>query len=319
MKIDECYDKFLDALYARFSKKSQLTEKLMDLLNIERGAVYRRLSKKIPFTFHEIVKISVEWNISLDHIFNLQSEKIPFLMLPINYLNPSDVHLDFVYQIIHPVHLLKSADTEIMDVCNKLPRNLHAGFKYLYQFYLFKWCYEYSVEKKTVTLSEITVSEKTAVFVNDYYQAIKNVPKTNFIFDRYLFDYLVNDVRYYHSIRMITDEEKELIKQDIYRLLDYLWEIASEGRYPDSQNQVNLYISHLQVNTNYSYMFSSQSNVCYVPVFDKLELYTYNPKMLSQAKQWMQLKKRTSFQISEVDEKCRVEYFSRQRGLVDAL
>ena len=320
MKIDECYDKFLEALHARFVKKSQLAVKLMELLNIERGAVYRRLSKTIPFTFYEIVKIAIEWNISLDHIFNLQSEKIPFLMLPINYADPSDKHLDVLYQIVHPVHLLKdTADTEIIDVCNKLPRNLYAGFRYLYRFYLFKWCYEYSVEKKTVTFSEVTVSEKTESFTNDYYQAIKNVHITSFIFDRCLFDYLVNDIQYYHSIRMITDEEKEFIKQDLYLLLNYLWEIASEGCYPDTQNHVNLYVSHLQVNTNYSYMFSNQLNVCYVPVFDKFELYTYNPKMVSHVKRWMQLKKRTSFQISEVDEKCRVEYFSRQRQLVDTL
>ena len=71
-KMDGWYDKFLETLNLRFPKKSQLVEKLMELLNIERGATYRRLSKKIPFTFFEIVRIAFEWNISLDHVFDIQ-------------------------------------------------------------------------------------------------------------------------------------------------------------------------------------------------------------------------------------------------------
>jgi len=34
---------------------------------------------------------------------------------------------------------------------------------------------------------------------------------------------------------------------------------------------------------------------------------------------WMQLKKRTSIQISEVDVKSRIEFFTAQRQLVESL
>jgi hypothetical protein len=34
---------------------------------------------------------------------------------------------------------------------------------------------------------------------------------------------------------------------------------------------------------------------------------------------WMQLKKRASVKISEVDEKSRIEFFTKQRQVVDTL
>ena len=315
-KMDGWYDKFLETLNVRFPKKSQLVEKLMELLNIERGAAYRRLSKKIPFTFFEIVRIAFEWNISLDHVFDIQSEKIPFLMIPVDFIDPPE-DLTRVYQVIN---LLKEVtDIEAMEVNNVLSRKLYAGFPHLLQFFLFKCKYEYGMDKKACSFSEVIFSERSRSLISEYYQAVKNTYKTYFILDRCLFDYLISDIRYFHSIQMVTDEEKELIKQDLYQLLDYLWDVANNGCYPETGNQVNLYISHLHVNTNYSYAFTEQVKACFVHVFEKFEIYTYNPKMVLLFKEWMQLKKRTSYQISEVDEKCRIAYFSRQRQLLDAL
>ena len=53
------------------------------------------------------------------------------------------------------------------------------------------------------------------------------------------------------------------------------------------------------------------------------DIYTFasknDPEMVLHFKKWMQIKKKTSFQISEMDEKCKVEYFSRQQKLIDTL
>ena len=320
MKSDEWYDRFLETLLKVYPKKAQLIEKLIELLSIERGAVYRRLRKEIPFSFYEIVKIASEWDISLDNISGIHSGKITFFMQPINYVDPSKQDLSFLKYVIQSINLLKDfPDAEFMDICNKLPRQLYAGFKHLYQFYLFKWKYEYTIDKKVIPFSKFMISKEKSLLITDYYRAIKNVPQTNFIFDRLLFDNLLSEVLYFYSIRMITCQEKELIKTDLYALLDYLWEVATNGYYPETKNKVNLYISNLNVNTNYSYTYTNQANICFVHVFDKYEIYTYHPEMVLNFKSWMQLKKRASYQISEVDEKSKIEYFSKQRKLVDTL
>ena len=314
------YDYFLKTLYKKYPKNSQLTRELMDLLSIEREAVYRRLRKDVIFSIHEIAKIASAWEISMDEIFSINSGKIPFLMRTMNYITPSEEELKFQQHVIQSINNLKdSPDTEFMNICNKLPRSLIAGFKYLNQFYLFKCSYQHGNGKEVIPFSQIIISKKESRLTADYYLAIKNVPNTNFIFDQDLFDHLVCDIRYFHSIQMITSEEKEYLKKDLQALLNYLSEVATKGYYPETQNKVNLYISQLNIDTNYSYVYTNLANICFIHVFDKHEIYTYNPEMVSNFRKWVQLKKRTSIQISEVDEKSRIEYLTKQRQLIDTL
>jgi len=320
MANDSWYEGFVETLLERYPKKTQLVEALMDLLFIEREAVYRRLRGDVVFSVHELVKISSSWNISLDSIINIGSGKIPFQMKPINYIDPSEQELKFIQLVIQSIDNLRDfPETEFMDVCNKLPRQLLSGYGYLNQFHLFKWTYQYGKEKKVIPFSQIIISEEMRRLTADYFRAIKNVPQTNFIFDRFLFEHLASDITYFHSIQMITDDEKELIKNDLHALIDYLSEVAVNACYPETQNRVNLYISRLNIDTNYSYAFTKQINICFVHVFDKYEIYTYDVEMAANFRTWMQLKKRTSIQISEVDQKSRIEFFTKQRQIVDLL
>jgi len=63
------YDIFIDLIYNKYPKKHILVQELMGLLIIEREAVYRRLRGDVIFTAHEVAKISMAWDISLDDIF----------------------------------------------------------------------------------------------------------------------------------------------------------------------------------------------------------------------------------------------------------
>ena len=316
------YDMLIKTLDEKYPKRSELIQALVDLLCIEREAVYRRLRKDVSFSIYEIVKISSTWNISLDKITGLNSGQVPFFMQPMNYIEPSKQESKFLRHVIQSISFLKNfPDTEFMDVSNKLPRKLLAGYKYLDQFYLFKWKYLYSHEKKPLMFSQVIVSEEKRQLTAEYYKAIKNVPKSTFILDHHLFDYLVRDVQYFNSIQMINDDERELIKKDLYDLLDYLQEIATHACYPETQNKVNIFISQLNIDTNYSYTYTHKNhvNICFIHVFDKFEVHTFESEMVSNFIKWMQLRKRTSINITGVDEKSRIEYFTRQRKLVETL
>jgi len=314
------YDCFLENLSARYPKKGQLAEELMDLLCIEREAVYRRLRKDVVFHAFEVAKIASAWNISLDEIIDIDSGKITFQMQQLDYLDPQDKEKYLIQAVIDGLLRTKDfPDTEFMEVCNRLPRPLLAGYSYLNQFYLFRWVYQYTDNEEVIPFSQIIISDGKKELTRDYYRAIKQVPNTNFVFDHKLFDNLVRDIQYFQSIRLITDEEKDLIKKDLCALLDYLSEVASKGCYPETKNKVNLYVSQIGVDTNYSYFYSNESSLCFVHAFDKYEIYTQNSQMINSFISWMKLKRRTSVQISEVDEKSRIDFFEQQQQIVETL
>jgi hypothetical protein len=320
MASNTWYNDFVDTLSKKFPKKTQLTQVLMDLLSLEREAIYRRLRKDVLFSAHEIIKIAIAWNISLDEITCINIEQFAFQMRMMNYLDPSEEEINFLKIIIQSIELMKNnSAVEFMDICNKFPRQLIAGFPYINQFYLFKWMYQYSSEKEVLPFSQIQISDEKLQLTKDYYKAIKWVPNNNFIWDPMIFEYLIDDIKYFHSIYLITDEEKELLKKDLFNFLDYLLEVANKGYYPETGSKVNIFISQINIDTNYSYTLSPETNVCFVHVFEKLEIFSFNSSMIENFKAWMQLKKRTSVQISEVDQKSRIEFFAKQRQLIETL
>ena len=314
---NEC---FIKTLYEKYPQKAQLMQALMDLLHIEREAVYRRLRQDVSFSIQEIIKISIAWNISLDRITGIYSGIVPFFMQPINYLAPSEQELKFLRQIIYSIHLLKDMpDSEFRDICNRLPRQMLAGYENLNKFYLFKWIYKYGNFKNVIPFSKVKISQEKIKLDAEYYSAIKYVPQSNFIFDENLFVYLVNDIQYFHSIKLITSEEQDFIKKDLLNLLDYLRGVARYGCYPESNQKVDIFISRLSIDTNYSYVYSKLGNISFVHVFDKFEIYTHEPDMVANFRNWMQLKQRSSVQISGVDEKSQIEYFEKQNHIVSCI
>jgi len=311
------FDNFLKELYAKYPKRHDLVQALMDLLLIEREAVYRRLRKDVIFTAHEVVKIATSWSISLDEVISVNSEFVTFQMRKVNFVNPSEGDSNFLRLVIQGIKRISAfPNTELMDICNKLPRQLLAGYPYLNQFHLFKRMYKYGDESEIVPFSQVIVSDEKIRITNEYNEAIKTVSNSNFIFDRMLFDYLVSDIQYFHSIRMINDEDRENIKNDLTKLLNYLFEIANKGCYPETQKKVNLFISQLHTDTNYNYVYSPDLTLCFIHIFEKYDIYTYNADMAKKFREWMLLKKRSSIQISEVDVRSRIEYFERQHDLV---
>jgi hypothetical protein len=310
----------LESLYEKYSKKNQLAEALMELLTIEREAVYRRLRKEVEFPFHEIVKIASAWNISINEIIGVSSGNIPFFMRPLNYHNLSEVDLNILSVATEFLQKLgPSLESEYMEICNKLPRSVVTNFVALNQFYLFKWAYQYGNQDPILPYSKAVFSEKRPQVVSDYYSATKNLSTISYILDPMLFDFFVCDVRYFYFIKLITDEEKELIKKDIHALLNYMAEIAYKGYFLEEKQKINIYISRINVDTNYSYIYTKSFKICLIHVLSKCEIYTTDDDLVANFIKWIQLKKRTSIQISEVDEMARIEYFTKQHQLVDTL
>jgi len=314
------YDQFMEVLYKKYPKKNQLTESLMDLLCLEREAVYRRLRKDVIFPVKEIVKIANAWNISLDTTLGVFSDNIPFSLHLWNYNKLSNKELNNMKFIIDWLETIKSyPDFEYMEVSNKFSRVLTSGFQYINKLSFLKWMYQYSNEK-VMPFSKIFFNEDLQGYAQKLNAAFKNLPNVNFVWDNMFFNNAVQSVRYFHSIYLITDDEKALIKKDLYDLLDYMSNVALRGCWPETNNKVNIYISHMNIDTNYIYYyFDGEVRMSCVSVFEKNEIYSQNAVIGEKLKSWLQLNKRASVQISEADEKNRIEFFTKQRRLIDEL
>ena len=313
------YDTFMERLSEKYPRKNQLAEALMDLLSIERETAYRRLRGEIIFLANELVKIASAWNISLDEVIGVVPQQIVFKTKLLNFTNPSEEELEDMQRIIQRLEALKDIpDLEYLEACNTIPRSLSAGFQHLRRFKLLEWTYQRANEP-VLSFSQITSPPAVDKLSLEYYMGIKNLATVSYIWDYMLFDSVICSIRYFHSIDLITDEEKEFLRNDLYALVDYMSEVATKGCWLETGNKVSLYISHISIDTNYSYYYSEKLKKCRVHAFVKSEIMTDNPLITEDFRNWMQLKKRSSVLISETDEKTRIEFFKKQRQLVDEL
>jgi len=320
METHMWYEAFMELLHERYPKNAQLTQEIMDLLCLEREATYRRLRKDVPFTANEIAKMATTWNISLDEIIGVNAGQVSFQMFPFNYLNPSSKDFSNLQKVIKMLdHLQTTAESEYMEVGNIFPRPFDVLFPTLFRVRVFNWSYYYNNEVSQHLFSQIVVPDNVCAILEVYKKNIVHVKNTSFILDEMIFESFVQSVNYFHSVLVITDEEKEDIKKELHNLLDYMTEVANRGYYPETHNNVNIYISQITLNTNYSYFYTEKLKTCRIHAFGKFDISSYEPTMVANFREWMNLKKKSSILISEVNERKRVEFFTQQRRIVDSL
>ena len=65
---------------------------------------------------------------------------------------------------------------------------------------------------------------------------------TEYIWDNKLFIYLINDIKYFASVHLISQEYVQKLKKELLQLLNELEEIATRGTFKTGQESLYIYI-----------------------------------------------------------------------------
>ena len=317
---DYLYQTLIAEIRKIFSKKSVMIDRLAEILNIEKGAVYRRIRQEVPFTFREIAIIARQLNISLDRIVGIENIKSTSFHLGLpDFISPQEEdYYMFDAYIKHLDSITKIENSETASVANVFPHELLSEFPNLFLFYLCVWNYHYH-EGKILPYSEITVLPGIDKFMKNYMLGMKNFEKTNYVFDGRIFKLFIERVNYFNSIRLIEKKDILKIKEDLLSLMDYLERIALTGKYKETGNFVNLYIADIDITTCYTYMGAKNVHFSMVRAFILSYLTSSNEQTFLKMKKWIQSLIKISTLITLTNERQRVLFFERQRKLINEL
>jgi len=316
------YRDLIFLLRKRIPKKSKLVAKLVEILPLEKEAVYRRLRQEVPFTFEEVVIISKEFNISLDCMIGIDAKTtLPFRFQAIDNENPVKIDYLIFEDYLHAINGVASdSNGIILSVTNILPQLFYTGFKYLYYFYYFKWQYYSIPAHQTKSYHEIIFPDKLTNLIEDIFNVSKKVRNNYFILDNQIFQNIINDVLFFNSIRLIRDEDIQVIKNELFRFLDYMEVVATKGFADNPANKVFIYISETNIETSYSCIDSKSSyqfSMLWSFIFNCI--LNFNKETIEITKRRIQSIIRTSTLLSVTGEKQRLLYFEKQRKIVDQL
>jgi len=318
---DVWFDYFLKTLYEKYPKRSQLTEALMKLLSMERIAVYRRLRKEVVFSAYDVAKIASTWNISLDSILSIASnDSHLFCMETMSYNDPLLENLEAVKRLFRFLKIFTlSNSSEYMEISNAIPASLLGNYPVLSKFFTFKWLYQYGNEKDIPFFSQFEVPEKTLKLEREYCKYIKQIKHLSYTWDNMLIQSLINDIQYFNSIYILSNEDIQQLKQQIELFLNDLESISIHGKLTDSYSKVDMYISQINIDTNYCYYHSSAVKACGIGAFIKCTAISQDETVCQSFRRWMLIQKKISIPISQVNERQRIEFFRRQKELIHTL
>ena len=131
-----------------------------------------------------------------------------------------------------------------------------------------------------------------------------------------IFHHLVNDIKYFSDIHLISCEDIQRIKEELLVLVDELEELAMKGK-TEAGNSVRIYVSHINFEATYSYLETSSLQLSMIRVYSINSITTQDTEMFNSLKDWIQSLKMFSTMISESGEMQRIQFFNRQREIIN--
>ncbi|MDR3268624.1 MAG: hypothetical protein LBT83_06115 [Tannerella sp.] len=321
MVHDNIYNALLKEIRKRIPQNSKLVNTLVDILLIEKEAVYRRLRGEVPFTFHEIAVITKHLEISLDTIIGIEVQKSkPFQLILPDFVNPHKEDLMMIDTFIHFMKsIISDDDAEMVVISNILPQDLFPRFEYLSKLTVFKWYYHYYNDNQVKPFHEFTVPDIIRNGLKEQYLLAKNIKKTRYIFDNHLCEHVIKDVNYFSNIRLMDAEDIQKVKKELFQFLDYLKNLTVNGTFKETGNIVYIYVSDLDILTSYSYMRTKNIKFSLIKAFLLTSVTSMNEDTFEKMRSWIQSVIKTSTLITLANEKQRILFFERQWEIVNSL
>ena len=317
MKSIDPNQEFIKILESKFSKKTQLANFIADTLFVEKETAYRRLRGEVQFSLREAIRISRKLNISLDNIIlEPESRDTVLLQLPL-FLQNNDKKLENA--IFFLKELVSQPYSELGGALSGLPFSLFLQYPLLARYYNFRYLYHISEYKKKVSFQNTFESKEQIDARDDLYLLYRKISKTFYIWDRKIISTLVNDINYFNYIQLISNSEMESLKKELFRFINDLENLASAGEYKETGNIFELYISELDIDKNYVYMWSEH---LYVNMFSTFILFasaSQDEPTYAHINLWINSFKKCSTLISKSGIKERILFFNEQRRIIDTL
>lgn len=316
-------NKLQEKIIALLKEKAphNLANTLREILPLEKEAIYRRLRGDVPFSFAEMAILSSYFGISLDYIANIispfRSREYQLHIRDYSEFKPIDLNMSYNY--IEAIHMAaESPHSEFGIAANMLPLHISLLHPPLYRVYLLKWKYQFgNTPKNELSYASTQVPIKERETYQPYLDAVKKISHTFFIWDNSFFISLIHDINFFHSISFINREEMIMLKQEMVAMLDTIKKYADHGKFEDTGNTIEIYVSNLNFETSYSYLSGNNISLSMSSVYTLGAFSSLEGEACKEMKKWIMGLKKSSTLISGVAEREKILFFKRQREILD--
>ncbi|MDR3338808.1 MAG: hypothetical protein LBT25_01720 [Candidatus Symbiothrix sp.] len=310
----------IEKLLERIPPHIKPIDYLMEVLDISKESMYRRLRGDISFTLEEMTKLSIELKFSLDELIETGKETHIFFNLssmPVE--NPSDVFLIMLrqhYQCIQDI--INGENTESLITVNSIQPIFTVFFDNLFRFQYYRWMHQNQDASLKYHYSDIEVPKEIASLQQQLKSVSRKVTNLTFIFNSNIIENLIQEIHYYYKRRLIDEETFHVLKGEVSDFVDMVEEIARTGNL-DPGTKINLYLSLFNVETNSYYHKYDNKFASYFFLYSIESIVTADSRICAKHRKKLYSLKKYSSLITQSNEILQAKYFAQQRAYIENL
>ncbi|MEN9917634.1 MAG: hypothetical protein RL662_70 [Bacteroidota bacterium] len=311
-------DDIIEAIKGRLPQEKQIVAFLIEILHLGRESIYRRIRGDVVFTFDEVAIISTQLGFSIDSLVGLkESERVLFSADLHKKLPHEDIYYNkLVKYITHKENKDASSYLTNKIAINYLPYAASLYLSALTKFRYYKWIHQTQGIEPNQKMADVVLPKKIEDFQKQWFKVKDNdIIKATFIIDKRIFLYMCNDINYFYSRSLLSDDEMHQLRDELLTLIKN-WEDAARTGVNEGAS-VQFYLLEFNLNTGYSHTDYDNNTISYIHTQNIISLQSTNKHVCEVQKKWIDMLKRYSVRISESGEMQRLEYFNKQRAYIE--
>lgn len=276
--------------------------KTMEVLNLGKGAVYKRINGSTALTSAEMIQLAKAFRVSLDNIF--QQEDYMGFFHPFWKNEKQVTGVDFMDRFAYYLKPVTQHQYSNMTyLANELPITYYFSHKYIFQFLLSIWNHIHWDNNRLTIDEHMPIDakqEKLRAEIQAYYESanVTEIWNSNMLSNLYQQVFFCITIRAFPNVAFI----ERLIK-DIERLINNLRDIALTGKRNtggDSKAEAKIYLNEFGNYANILLYESEKIKGGFIGIDMPQFMISYNPHFFEYADKWIgNIKKRSVLISSE--------------------
>ena len=308
---------FVDMIAKYVPEDMKMVDFISNLLFIGKEASYRRLRCEVEFSLSEVATIAKKLNINLTSlIIEEGGDKTTFNLRLFNDGGAANIYQNKIKADLNFLEGFQEKASPIFYRIGKsIPDIILFEYPNLTRLQLLKLQFNADSIQPS-PFHEIEITDSIIKYQNEYWKKLQYF-KLVFILEPNLLTSIINDISFFHELALISDKEKQMLKEELYDILDILNQSASTGQY--KKKDISFYVSHITIDISYSLVTSKTLEVTMIDLNYPNSLLSFD-KEISQAqmKRLFNIKKSSAL-ITQSGELYKKSFLNKQKEKLNHL
>lgn len=313
-------DRFIQKLKEKTPEGINTVDVLTDIIPMSKEAAYRRLRGEIEFTFAEAIKIMQKLGISFDSLMEEDAHGKQHYKVEVSCINSGSFMEDYALWAENTLNAMQTLrmcpQHQALSVNNNISVLYLFNYETLARFRLHKWMYQRNSTHKHTKMCDLDITARVISLEKMMMQELRQT-KITFLYSHDLMQSLVGDISYFKRLNLVSQEEVRKMKAEAFALLGDMERDAILGKNYDMP--CSIHVTNVRFDGDLVLWKNNTIAKVTLRIFGVNHYSISDQKAIADMSNWTNMLLRSSTQISFSGEKKRIDFFQRQREILETL